>query len=118
MNHHLSEISSQVAADAHAAVILDGAGWHRSQRLVVPGNITLLELPPPAYAGAGSTARSSIRSSGFGTICAAIGSPTRCFSAWRTSWMPARRPGTGSPPTTAWSARSARSPGLRLRPDL
>ena len=46
MNHHLCEISSQVAADAHAVVILDGAGWHRSQGLVVPGNITLLELPP------------------------------------------------------------------------
>jgi hypothetical protein len=46
MNHHLSEISSQVAPEAHAVVILDGAGWHRSQGLVVPGNITLLELPP------------------------------------------------------------------------
>jgi len=46
MNHHLREISSQVAADAHAVVILDGAGWHRSQGLAVPGNITLLELPP------------------------------------------------------------------------
>ena len=46
MNHHLSEISSQVAPDAHAVVILDRAGWHRSQGLVVPGNITLLELPP------------------------------------------------------------------------
>ena len=46
MNHHLSEISSQVATDAHAVVILDGAGWHRSQGLVVPGNITLLALPP------------------------------------------------------------------------
>jgi transposase len=46
MNHHLSEISSQVAIDAHALVILDGAGWRRSQALVVPGNITLLELPP------------------------------------------------------------------------
>jgi hypothetical protein len=45
-NHHLSEISSQVAPEAHAVVILDGAGWHRSQGLVVPGNITLLELPP------------------------------------------------------------------------
>jgi len=31
MNHHLSEISSQVAVDAHAVVILDRAGWHRSQ---------------------------------------------------------------------------------------
>ena len=46
MNHHLSEISSQVATDAHAVVILDGAGWHRSQGLVVPDNITLLPLPP------------------------------------------------------------------------
>jgi putative transposase len=46
MNHHLSEISRQVADDAHAVVILDRAGWHRSQGLLVPGNITLLELPP------------------------------------------------------------------------
>ena len=46
MNHHLSEISGQVAADAHAVVILDRAGWHRSQALVVPGNITLLALSP------------------------------------------------------------------------
>ena len=27
-------------------MILDAAGWHRSQGLVVPGNITLLALPP------------------------------------------------------------------------
>ena len=46
MNHHLSEISGQVAADAHAVVILDRAGWHHSRALVVPGNITLLERPP------------------------------------------------------------------------
>src|SRR5271155_1015754 len=62
------------------------------------------------------TARSSIRSSGFGTICAVTGSPTRCFPAWRTSSRPARWPGTGLPTTPAWSARSARSPGLRLHP--
>jgi transposase len=46
MNHHLCEISGQVAADAHAVVILDGASWHNSHGLVVPGNITLLALPP------------------------------------------------------------------------
>jgi hypothetical protein len=40
-------------------------------------------------------------SSGFGTICAATGSPTRNFVAWRTSWTPARWLGTGSPPITA-----------------
>jgi transposase len=46
VNHHLCEISSQVAADSHAVVILDGASWHKSHGLVVPGNITLLALPP------------------------------------------------------------------------
>jgi putative transposase len=46
MNHHLSEISSQVAADAHAVVVLDGASWHSSHELVAPANITLLPLPP------------------------------------------------------------------------
>ena len=46
MNHHLCEISSQVAADAHAVVILDGASWHNSHGLVAPSNITLLALPP------------------------------------------------------------------------
>jgi hypothetical protein len=45
MNHHLCEISSQVAADAHAVVILDGASWHNSHGLMVPSNITLLALP-------------------------------------------------------------------------
>src|SRR5947207_14225239 len=49
-------------------------------------------------------------------LSAHTGSPTRYFVAWRTSWTPARWRGTGSPPTTAWSARSARSPGFRLRP--
>ena len=93
MNHHLSEISSQVAADAHAVVILDRAGWHRSQGLVIPANVTLLELPP--Y----SPELNPVER--IGTICAATGSPIRCLSAWQTSWMPARWPGTGSPPTTA-----------------
>ena len=46
MNHHLCEISGQVAADAHAVVILDGASWHNSHGLVAPSNITLLALPP------------------------------------------------------------------------
>ena len=41
MNHHLCEISSQVTADAHAVVILNGAGWHRSQaRLGQPDGIS------------------------------------------------------------------------------
>lgn len=46
MNLHLIEISKTVAPSAHAVVIIDGAGWHIARDLAVPGNITLLPLPP------------------------------------------------------------------------
>ena len=47
MNLHLIEISSQVAPGAHAVIVLDKAGWHRTGgRLIVPENISLLLLPP------------------------------------------------------------------------
>ena len=53
MNHHLREISSQVGTAAHALLVLTpapaeagGAGWHDSQALAIPDNITLLALPP------------------------------------------------------------------------
>ncbi len=46
MQWHLDEISSQVAPDAHAVLILDQAGWHTTDKLVIPPNITLLPLPP------------------------------------------------------------------------
>ena len=48
MRAHLAEIARTVAPGAHAVVILDRAGWHTSSRLQVPGNITLLPLPPRA----------------------------------------------------------------------
>ena len=48
MNLHLQEISRTVADGAHAVLVLDGAGWHVSPDLNVPGNITLLPLPPYA----------------------------------------------------------------------
>ena len=49
MSLHLAEIGRRVAPDAHALVVLDGAGWHQQGgRLVVPGNLTLLPLPPYA----------------------------------------------------------------------
>jgi hypothetical protein len=98
MNHHPCEISSQVAADAHAVVILDGASWHNSHGLVVPSNITLLALPP--YTPELNPVE-RIRH-----YLAATGSPTRHFGASPTSWTPARWRGTGSPPTPAWSAHS------------
>jgi transposase len=43
---HLVEIAKRVAPGAHAVLVLDGAGWHGSQELIVPDNITLLPLPP------------------------------------------------------------------------
>ena len=43
---HLEEISAAVAPGAHAILVLDQAGWHVSKKLPVPGNITLLPLPP------------------------------------------------------------------------
>ena len=46
MNLHLSEISTQVNTGAHAVVILDRAGWHKTGgKLRVPDNISLLYLP-------------------------------------------------------------------------
>jgi transposase len=46
MQEHLDEISTMVAPDAHAILLLDRAGWHLAGALVVPDNITILPLPP------------------------------------------------------------------------
>ena len=42
----LAEIARSAAPGAHALLILDGAGWHGSNALVVPDNLSLLTLPP------------------------------------------------------------------------
>jgi hypothetical protein len=44
MSLHLTEIAACVAPGAHAVLLLDQAGWHLSDKLRVPPNITL--LPP------------------------------------------------------------------------
>jgi len=46
MNQHLRMLSEHVGPGVHVVRVLGQAGWHRSQRLEVPGNITLLPLPP------------------------------------------------------------------------
>ncbi len=48
MNKHLATISASITLGAIALLIIDGAGWHSSPRLIVPDNIVLLTLPPYA----------------------------------------------------------------------
>ncbi len=48
MQLHLDEISRHVAPGAHAALLLDQAGWHTTSDLDMPGNITLIFLPSRA----------------------------------------------------------------------
>ena len=46
MNIQLKDLSQQVNSDVQVLLILDQAGWHSSNGLKVPENITLLPLPP------------------------------------------------------------------------
>jgi transposase len=45
MQLHIDEISRRVQRGAHAVVLLDRAGWHTTEKLIVPKNITLVFLP-------------------------------------------------------------------------
>ena len=45
MQIHLDEIARAVAKDAHAALLMDRAGWHTTGKLKVPRNITIILLP-------------------------------------------------------------------------
>ncbi len=45
MNLHLAEISARVTPGKHCALPVDQAGWHLSERLAVPPNITIVPLP-------------------------------------------------------------------------
>ncbi len=46
MQLHLDEISRYVRPGAHAVVLMDRAGWHTTENLRVPKNITIILLPP------------------------------------------------------------------------
>jgi hypothetical protein len=46
MDVFLAELARAVPAGTHAALVLDGAGWHVSEELVVPPNLTLIHPPP------------------------------------------------------------------------
>ena len=46
MSTFLTELARAVPAGTHAALVLDGAGWHVSDDLSVPPNLTLIHPPP------------------------------------------------------------------------
>jgi transposase len=46
MNLHLAEIAVAVKPEFHAVLLVDQAGWHMSDKLKLPPNVTLLPLPP------------------------------------------------------------------------
>jgi transposase len=46
MNSFLAEFAATLAADEHAVLVLDRAGWHTAKDLRVPDNVTLAWLPP------------------------------------------------------------------------
>ena len=48
MQRHLDEISQNVAARAHAVVLMDRAGWHKTDKLKLPKNLTIILLPSRA----------------------------------------------------------------------
>ena len=45
MQLHLDEIARHVAKGAHAVLLLDRAGWHTTDKLDVPKNVSLVFLP-------------------------------------------------------------------------
>ena len=46
MQKHLDEISQNISPKAHAVILMDGAGWHKSGDLNIPKNITFMFIPP------------------------------------------------------------------------
>ncbi len=45
MSLHLAEVAQTVTPGAHGIILMDRAGWHRANDLVVPDNLTLVLLP-------------------------------------------------------------------------
>lgn len=46
MSLHLIDISKEISPGAHGILLLDRARWHRSKKLEIPENITLIHFPP------------------------------------------------------------------------
>jgi hypothetical protein len=46
LNLFLEQFSRELPAGVHAVLVWDGAGYHTSGELVVPANVSLIQLPP------------------------------------------------------------------------
>ena len=46
MDVFLAELARAAPAGTHAALVLDGAGWHSSENQNMPANLTLIHPPP------------------------------------------------------------------------
>ena len=46
MDLFLARFAATLPDDAHAVMVLDGAGWHDERALQLPDNVTLVPLPP------------------------------------------------------------------------
>jgi len=46
MSVFLQAFSETLASDVHAVMVMDQAGWHGAEALVVPDTVTLVPLPP------------------------------------------------------------------------
>ena len=88
MDLHLAEISAKVAPGRHAALLLDQAGWHMSERLAVPQNITIVPLPAKCpELNPQENVWEFMRDNWLSN---------RCSPATTTSWITAPTPGTSS----------------------
>jgi hypothetical protein len=104
MSLHLAEIAACVAPGAHAVLLLDQAGWHLSDKLVVPANLTLLPLPPKCpELNPVENLWQFLRDNWLSN---------RVFPSYRASSTTAAMPGTSSSPSPGSSCRSASAIGL------
>ena len=105
MNLHLDAISKAIAPGAHAAVLLDGAGHHRSRHFRVPG------ISPSSRCRA--MHRNSIVPKPSGSICAKTSSQTLSSTATATSSIKLAKPGSSSSTTKHPSQQLQHETGQR-----
>ncbi|MET3723710.1 hypothetical protein [Sphingomonas trueperi] len=49
VNLHLAEIARHLAPGVHAVLIMDQAGWHMTNKVAVPGDISIFPIPVKCF---------------------------------------------------------------------